>query len=275
MNRNILGLATALCMMFICLLTSAPAIAGSWVNVSGTYSSGAQECGGNPYGTCIVYTWGWPADDDTLAPAVCRIAPGCEVGISPAGREGGAPPINIIGAVARTMKELRAQWVAKHGSSGSGYMNSVFCCSGYKLVFTYNKGSSVYGSWQRLPNATPSSMPEPSNICEITGDLDIQYGNVSQDNLAGLSRSGTTQIYCSTGTTVQVFLAGQDFIPLLPDVGLRANIRFNGEPLTSAGTSIPVSEGQTTHVVETTLVTEGDTPGGNYQGSGTIIISYP
>lgn len=120
-----------------------------------------------------------------------------------------------------------------------------------------------------------------SNIsCSISGDgVSLNHGAIQSQTANGNTVSKNVQLNCSGDTTAKIFV-GQSFnsytgkIPLTTDGSLSSLISINGVQSGVNGVSVDLANGQNTLSVTSTLQATSKTlSGGNYTGSGVLVVA--
>lgn len=122
-------------------------------------------------------------------------------------------------------------------------------------------------------NGTETGTPNP-NVCSISGDYILSYGNVAISDVNGLQRTATSILKCTKDGRITVTAKPNNgsFVPLRSDFSLRATLEVNekdgnvGVPIVVTA-NVPVSI-----AVRSTLKKVGDVVAGPFSGSATVYV---
>ncbi len=138
-----------------------------------------------------------------------------------------------------------------------------------------------YGNSSTLVSPITCANRSASNIsCSISGNgVSLNHGTIQSQTANGNAVSKNVQLNCSGDTTAKIF-AGQSFnsytgkIPLTTDGSLSSLISINGVQSGVNGVSVDLVNGQNTLSVTSTLQATSKTiSGGNYTGSGVLVVA--
>ncbi|MCM2367784.1 adhesin [Proteus terrae] len=188
----------------------------------------------------------------------------------------------------RTMEELRQAVLAKlalpYGPNKAvhrGVDPSLLQeCVG---LFYQEESSGIAKSGRLLPGSSCGIAPPPVGACQIIdGSVNLDYGEINENELNNARRSKNINITCNKDMSVKVIATGMvsDRIPLRSDNSLYANLYLGtlngGEYPGEDGTIIFVPKGRATSVsVSSVLRTNGRVEAGFFSGSGALILTLP
>lgn len=137
----------------------------------------------------------------------------------------------------------------------------------------------LYGDPQVFPTSLCALPPPPSGTCRISGDVIIDYGNVTSDNLSGLRAAGNATINCNVTTDVSLVvfspLNGTNLVNLKEDKSLSAKLTINGTDA-SKGKTFSVNADSPLYVrIDSELIKSGNPDTGPFSGDAVAILSLP
>lgn len=184
----------------------------------------------------------------------------------------------------RTMEDLRIAVTKELGGFPYGpdvaihrYVdtNSLQECVG---IFYQPNAYGFADNGYLLPGSICAIAPPPIGHCDILADsVDLNYGNLSENELDGAVRSKTVNITCNQDVTLNVIATGMMSrgVSLRSDDSLYANLFINDRP-GEEGDVIFVGKGQMTSIqVSSKLITNGHVAPGYFSGSGALILTLP
>lgn len=188
----------------------------------------------------------------------------------------------------RTMEELRQAVLAKlalpygpkkaiHRDVDPSLLQE---CVG---LFYQEESSGVAKSGRLLPGSSCGIAPPPVGACQIIdGSVNLDYGEINENELNNARRSKNIYITCNKDMSVKVIATGMvsDRIPLRSDNSLYANLYLGtlngGEYPGEDGAIVFVPKGRATSVsVSSVLRTNGRVEAGFFSGSGALILTLP
>ncbi|OAT24999.1 adhesin [Proteus myxofaciens] len=184
----------------------------------------------------------------------------------------------------RTMEQLRTAVLKKLGGLPYGPDVAVHRKVDTSLLqecvgLFYQSNQYGYASSGRLlPGSSCGIAPPPVGSCQIIeGSVDLDYGNVNEDELNNARRAKNIRVTCNKDMRIQVVATGMvsDRIPLRNNNSLYANLYLNGKS-GEQGEIISVAKDRATTVeVSSILRTNGRVEPGRFSGSGALILTLP
>ncbi|WP_191939672.1 hypothetical protein IFU37_023260 (plasmid) [Pantoea agglomerans] len=135
---------------------------------------------------------------------------------------------------------------------------------------------------QVYPTSLCTAPPPPTGHCKISGDVVIDYGSVSANNLSGLHASGNASIQCNSATTVDFIVfnpeatgADANVVRLRDDNSLSARLTIDGVA-SDKGRRFDLQENSPVNVtIDSELIVNGKPEAGPFSGSVIGILSLP
>ncbi|MGA3697112.1 adhesin [Enterobacteriaceae bacterium TYF_5] len=189
----------------------------------------------------------------------------------------------------RTMEELRIA-VRNSGRLPLPYGPDVAKHRGVPLdtiqecvgLFYQKSSGGISDDGYLLPGSSCGIAPPPVGACQIiNGSVDLDYGQINENEIENARRSQTIHVTCNKDMTVKVIATGMasEHVPLRPDNSLYADLYLRsdaGEYLGEDGTIIYVPKNRATPVTVTSeLHTNGRVDAGFFSGSGAMILTLP
>lgn len=150
-------------------------------------------------------------------------------------------------------------------------------------LYSYYKDSS--GSENYIPfDGVCSTAPLPpapvAPSCKFSGKINIDYGNLSTQNVPGAKKTGSTVITCDQDTTVNLKVydknTNTNVVFLRDNKSLSAMLTIDGVDTSSSGKNINVKANEPTPIlIDSELKTEGTPDAGDFEGSAIATISIP
>lgn len=142
------------------------------------------------------------------------------------------------------------------------------------LAFPYSPGNITSGPGTPLPGSTCSYPPPETVYCTLDNIPDFEHGALTNKNINGSSVTQQTILKCNATAKVDIYMAYGESIDLgVKDSGLSSQIYIEDNLVT---TSTPVTinsmSGETTLKIESRLKTSDLIEGGEYSGSGVLIL---
>jgi len=196
----------------------------------------------------------------------------------------------------KTIGEVRRAFIEKEGlparairlTSKQDILNQGMCAA-----MLYGPGTTAGTAYEYLrfdvpPQVYPTSLcaapPPPTGHCKISGDVVIDYGSVSANNLSGLHASGNTSIQCNSATTVDFIVfnpeaagagADADVVRLRDDNSLSARLTIDGVA-SDKGRRFDLQENSPVNVtIDSELIVNGKPEAGPFSGSVIGLLSLP
>lgn len=278
---------SALFIFSVMMLFSASSMAAIFSYITESKEVGHNNDGANY--TFIIQRWD-PEPPGTLNP--CYGWPKCYITInhrhSPDG-SGGVRTESIINDAHkyRTMAELRSAVLKKislpYGPKVAIHRNTPLDQIQECVGLFYQPNSGGYSpKGFLLPGSSCGIAPPPVGACQIiNGSVDLDYGQINENEIENARRSQTIHVTCNKDMTVKVIATGMasDHIPLRPDNSLYADLYLRsdaGEYLGEDGAIIYVPKNRATAVTVTSeLHTNGRVDAGFFSGSGAMILTLP
>ncbi len=226
-------------------------------------------------------TYSWPSEEmqgvlctaATCSVAICHYssAPGAEICGNPENAL-----TRVFVSQGATAEVMRAAFVAKNGVSGSWSTNTTLplYAAGSCFGVMYWQGSTGNNTTGRvIPGSYCGAVPPTPETCEVTGDVYINYGSLSQQAVDGAIKSEQLIINCTVRTSVKLTLVGGKSIPLGQNGNLTSTLKVSGQDL-SGGVTVTGNVGNTPFLIESTLHAPALPDAGSFTGSGVVIMSY-
>ncbi|MGL4723257.1 MAG: hypothetical protein ACRCWW_01935 [Scandinavium sp.] len=178
-------------------------------------------------------------------------------------------------------KDVEERWLLSAGGATSSYASLPFpprtepvitACMKFIAAEVELAAGMQYSS--ATTNGSPPCVGAPpleSPKCNITNDINLNFGTLNSGSEAGAEATTTATINCDLNATLKMYDAtGQNGVVDLGG-GLKAKTLIDGVELPVSGKQ--VSKGSTTLTVSAKI--EGqDAPPGDYSGSYPLIIEY-
>lgn len=228
--------------------------------------------GGVYYNAVIDY---WDENDSTPNP--CYNLTACKISfnhVHSENGEGGTPEKEAIPNAYKyaTIGELGTEFKKKWGLPYSltiyhgGPINFRECAG----IFYNGDGTKL------LPNSICKAAPPQELICTLTGDTNLEHGNLLKGAVAGHKTSTTLKISCNMSALLSVYSygSGTDNIQLSNDGSLESEITLNGMN-GKQGVDIEVKLNSDSSInITSTLIQHGELTEGVFHGSGIISLFY-
>lgn len=185
----------------------------------------------------------------------------------------------------RTMEELRVA-VQNSGKLPLPYGPKVAKHSGVPVdtiqecvgLFYQKSSGGIADDGRLLPGSMCGIAPPPAGACQIIeGSVDMDYGDINEENLNNAYRKKTINVTCNKDMLVMAIASGMDgsSVRLRPDNSLYADLYLNDRPGEN-GATVFVQKFRTAPIeVSTILRTRGRVAPGPFSGVGTIILTMP
>ncbi|MEQ4733261.1 MULTISPECIES: adhesin [Providencia] len=149
-------------------------------------------------------------------------------------------------------------------------------------LFWQNTESSVATQGRLIPGSLCGIAPPPIGACKINNTIpDINFGPISEAELAGQSKQVNVSVTCNLAMDVLVIATGVNVtngrVNLRPDNSLYANLYLGGNDTPGeAGYKIHVPAGGTSSVtLKAVLGTNGRVQAGQFEGAAALILTVP
>ncbi|WP_193016287.1 adhesin [Proteus sp. FME41] len=149
-------------------------------------------------------------------------------------------------------------------------------------LFYQPKSGGIADDGFLLPGSSCGIAPPPVGACQIIdGSVNLDYGEINENEIENARRSKTINITCNKDMTVKVIATGMvsDRIPLRPNNSLYADLYLKGntgEYPGEDGAIIYVPKNRATSVTVTSeLHANGRVDAGFFSGSGALILTLP
>lgn len=155
-------------------------------------------------------------------------------------------------------------------------------------LFLFNASSIDEINQQNMGTSYPDGVcsggvippgPVPAT-CKFSGDVLIDYGNLSAEAAFGATKTGTTTITCDQDTTISLQVydksTSSNKVQLRDDKSLSATLTVDGADTSSEGEIINVKANEpSTIMIDSELSTSGTPDAGEFTGSALAVISIP
>lgn len=132
-------------------------------------------------------------------------------------------------------------------------------------------------AFETIPGGACVQVPPKDFYCnEVENSLNISFGQLSQDNVNGATRSARLTLDCSAKGVITIQQMATSSAPSVVDIRpgeLSAKLELNGAALNS--TPINMSAGLNKMNLSAQLHTQGLPEPGSFSGTTVLIISYP
>lgn len=173
-----------------------------------------------------------------------------------------------------TAKEMRDIFVAQNGVSGIWFTVTKLLPADTCFGVMYWQGiNNTNFTGQPIPGSYCGNVPPATETCDITGDVNIDYGPINQQRVEGAIKSAPLRITCTARTSLKLTLVGNARIDLGQNGTLTSTLTLLQQDL-SNGVSVTSEIGQNTFILESRLHTTGSPVVGIFNGSGVVIMSY-
>lgn len=150
-------------------------------------------------------------------------------------------------------------------------------------LYSYYKagGSENYNTIDGVCSGSRPIPPTPvAPSCKFSGKINIDYGNLSTEYVAGAKKTGSTIITCDQDTTVNLKVydknTNTNVVFLRDNKSLSAMLTIDGIDTSSSGKNINVKANEPTPIlIDSELKTEGTPDAGDFEGSAIATISIP
>ncbi|MGV6986730.1 Uncharacterised protein [Providencia rettgeri] len=146
----------------------------------------------------------------------------------------------------------------------------------------YQKTTGVTSEGGLIPGSLCGIAPPPVGACKINNTIpDINFGPISEAELAGQSKQVNISVTCNLAMDVLVVATGVNVtngrVNLRPDNSLYANLYLGGNDTPGeAGYRIHVPAGGTNSVtMKAVLGTNGRVQAGQFEGAAALILTVP
>ncbi|BBV06000.1 MULTISPECIES: MrpH family fimbial adhesin [Providencia] len=180
---------------------------------------------------------------------------------------------NIPGVLAKATAPA-TQW-AVH--TGVRLQNNQEC-----VGLFYQDRTGVTSNGGLIPGSLCGIAPPPIGACKINNTIpDINFGSISEAELAGQSKQVNISVTCNLAMDVLVIATGVNVtngrVNLRPDNSLYANLYLGGNDTPGeAGYRIHVPAGGTNSVtMKAVLGTNGRVQAGQFEGAAALILTVP
>ncbi|MDH2377899.1 MULTISPECIES: adhesin [Providencia] len=180
---------------------------------------------------------------------------------------------NIPGVLAKATAPA-TQW-AVH--TGVRLQNNQECVGMF-----YQDRTGVTSNGGLIPGSLCGIAPPPIGACKINNTIpDINFGSISEAELAGQSKQVNISVTCNLAMDVLVIATGVNVtngrVNLRPDNSLYANLYLGGNDTPGeAGYRIHVPAGGTNSVtMKAVLGTNGRVQAGQFEGAAALILTVP
>lgn len=252
------------------------ALSSSWVEIN------KLETNAKTNEKTIRFSYSWPFEDDDTIVNECRS--GCVISTF---FEGGrlynidtSKPLTILASDnCYTMKCLWNKWVEKY-SSGILTATWITTQSGADtgcwafMVFSLTSGSNVTGTGSRLPG-TSCAYPPPERVyCSLDTIPDFNHGVLTNKNIDGSTITQRTTLNCNSSSKVNIYMAYGDKVDLGGDKSrLTSEIYVEGKVVTKSNpVTVDAVSGENNIIIKSKLISSGHIDGGEYSGSGVLIL---
>ncbi|PJE86102.1 exotoxin [Yersinia mollaretii ATCC 43969] len=228
-------------------------------------------------------TFSWPSEEMQgvlCTAASCSVAI-CHYSTAPNAEICGNPSsalTRVIVPQGATAEMMRTAFVAKNGVSKDWAtvtldpLRAVGSCFGVMYWQGANDGNTT---GRVIPGSYCGAVPPTPETCEITGDVNINYGSLSQQAVDGAIKSEPLNINCTLRTSVILTLVGGKSINLGQNGNLTSTLKVAGQDLASTnGVTVTPNAGNNAFPIESTLHSVGLPDAGTFSGSGVVIMSY-
>ncbi len=179
---------------------------------------------------------------------------------------------NIPGVLAKATAPA-TQWAVHTGVS-------------YRIIrnvgLFYQDRTGVTSNGGLIPGSLCGIAPPPIGACKINNTIpDINFGSISEAELAGQSKQVNISVTCNLAMDVLVIATGVNVtngrVNLRPDNSLYANLYLGGNDTPGeAGYRIHVPAGGTNSVtMKAVLGTNGRVQAGQFEGAAALILTVP
>lgn len=129
----------------------------------------------------------------------------------------------------------------------------------------------VCGGGKIPPAPTPAS-------CQLTGNVNIDYGTLNADKLSGLHKAGSTTVVCNKNATVNLAVYNAtdktNVVELEKDGSLSAKLTVDGADVSKKQKSLNVKANVPTAInIDSELAVSGTPPAGAFNGSAVAVIT--
>lgn len=230
----------------------------------------------------ITFSYSWPFENEDALVNECKS--GCVIG---AFFEGGrlynidvSKPLTILSNEnCYSMKCIWSKWVEKYSTA---ILTSTWTttqsgadsgCWAF-LAFSLSSGNNITGTGTRLPGTSCASPPPESVYCSLDNIPDFDHGILSNENIDASSVTQRTSLNCNASSKVNIYLAYGDKIYLgSGSSDLSSEIYIEGNAVTSTNAvTVNAFSGDNDIAIESRLSSTGHITGGEYSGSGVLIL---
>ncbi|WP_145493222.1 MrpH family fimbial adhesin [Yersinia aleksiciae] len=224
-------------------------------------------------------TYSWPTEE---LDAVLCTSSSCSVAICHYSSTPSEQCLNPSSASTRvivsqgaTAKVMRQKFVDQNGVSGNWstktvVLSSINTCFG--ILYWQGSGDSNFTS-RLIPGSYCGAVPPTPETCEVTGDVYINHGSLSQQSVDGATKTEPLIINCTATTSVVLTLVGGQNISLGQNGNLKSTLKVSGQDLSNSVTVV-AGVGNTSFPIESTLHAPALPDAGTFSGSGVVIMSY-
>lgn len=247
--------------------------AESWVNVTSTKPS-------TPLGFYdFTYNYSWPYEESDAIVPKCQT--GCMIAAFYEGGdiyEGGGGIVITSEDNCYTMRCLHQKWSenkpligsAVQYSSQPGARESCWTFLAFDFTGVYPATNGI-----RLQGSNCGIAPPPNVECDISEPIILDHGVIQNNELFGSVVSKNILMVCTGGVTAKLNLGAGDKIDMNTNGGiLYSDVYVNDVKLTSSSNvSVDIRTGNVELNVKSVLFGSGVINGGEYNGSGVIVMT--
>jgi hypothetical protein len=264
-------LTNGYCWLVACVLFLLPLYsqASAWVSTQ-------TRVGGQYQGM-----FSWPSEESNNVP-LC-VSSSCSVAICSFSNDPeelcGNPSYaltRVLVSQGATAQDMRIAFTARNGLSGnwSTITPAPLRAAGTCFGMMYWQGANDNNlSGKVIPGSYCGAVPPTPETCDITGDVNINYGLVNQQNVDGAVKSEPLMINCTASTLLKLTLVGNKNIDLGQNGNLTATLRMSGQDLAN-GVAVTAAVGNNSFMIDSTLHAPGLPDAGSFRGSGVVIMAY-
>ena len=186
-----------------------------------------------------------------------------------------------------TVGDVRKAFIEKNPLPFQTTLLSQTVATGVCAAILYGPGGRSGGGYyinldgpaQVYPTSICAAPPPPIGACKISGDVIINYGNISSEKLSGLHASGHTTIQCDATTEVN-FMAyspsdGSNIVSLKNDGSLSAKLTIDGAAANKGKIFDVQADSPVDITIDSELIKNGSPETGPFSGNAIAILSLP